>query len=111
MVEPVHVFDTVHAEPHDCREAPTYRVNFWKQPSPQHAWNLDAHVLRDVEDVAEVLTWVDANADGRRVEVFVETDEEPIGPFDTPRTTGLVRLLGSDPNDGDRVEIGRFERS
>lgn len=108
MVEGVRVFDTVHAEPQSYSEAPRYRVHFWQRPSPEHAWNLDAHVLADVQDVTDVLAWVDEHARGRSAEVFVETADEPEGAFDTPRTTGLVRLLGSDPNASEPVEIGRF---
>lgn len=108
MVEGVRVFDTVHAEPQSYSGAPSYRVHFWQRPSPQHAWNLDAHVLADVQDVTEALAWVEANARGRRLELFVETEEEPAGAIEAPRTTGLVRLLGSDPNESERVEIGRF---
>lgn len=102
--------ETVHAEPRDAVDSPAYRVNFWQRTSPEHAWNLDAYALTEVEDIAEVLRWVDEHALGRRFEVFAEMDEEPVRSFQSPRTTGLVRLLGSNPNAGETVEIGSFVR-
>ena len=53
----------------------------------------------------EALQWVDENVDGRLFELFAEIDFEPVGPFGTPRKTGLVRLLGSNPNAGETDEI------
>lgn len=91
-------------------ESPTFRVNFWERESREQAWGLDAYVLTDVEDVAEVLQWVHQHAGGRRFVVFAEIDQEPVGQFESPRTTTLVRLLGSDPNAGEPIEIGRFEK-
>ena len=89
---------TVHAEPRENIESPVYRVNFWQKPAAGRGWSLDAYALTDAEDITEVLRWVNENAHGRRVEVFAETDDEPEGSFQTPRKTGLVRLLGSNPN-------------
>lgn len=106
----MHAIGTVHAEPRASVESPTYRVNFWERESPEQAWGLDAYVLTNVEDVDEVLRWVREHAGGRRFEVFAEIDQEPVGQFESPRTTTLVRLLGSDPNAGEPIEIGRFEK-
>ncbi|GAA1121623.1 hypothetical protein [Citricoccus alkalitolerans] len=89
---------TVHAEPRESVDSPLYRVNFWQKPARGRAWSLDAYALTDAKDVAEVLRWVDEHAHGRRVEVFAEMNDEPEGSFQTPRKTGLVRLLGSNPN-------------
>jgi len=69
--------ETVHAEPRDSVDSPAYRVNFWQRSSPEQAWNLNAYALTEVEDITEVLRWVDEHAAGRRFEVFVEMDEEP----------------------------------
>ena len=69
---------------------------------------MDAYALAEAEDITEVLRWVNEQADGRRFEVFAEMNEQPLGSFQTPRTTGLIRLLGSNPNAGEPVEIGRF---
>lgn len=99
---------TDHAEPRYSEDFPCYRVNFWVQPHPGLAWNLDAYVLLGVMDVTEALRWVDEHADGRLFELFAETDLEPEGSFGTPRKTGLVRLLGSNPNAGETVEISLF---
>ena len=99
---------TVQAEPRDFLDSPSYRVNFWQRSSPEHAWNLDAYALTEVEDIPEVLRWVDEHADGRRFEVFVEMDEEPARSFQSPRRTGLIRLLGSNPKTGETVEKVRF---
>lgn len=100
--------ETVHAEPRESVDSPDYRVNFW-QPSGE-AWALDAYALTEVEDITEVLRSVDEHALGRRFEVFAEMDEEPERAFQSPRTTRLIRLLGSNPNAGESVEIGRFAK-
>lgn len=92
----MHVTETVSAEPRCSVELPGYRVNFWQKTS-FGSWNLDAYVLSGVEDVGEVLRWVDEYASGRRFEVFAELDAETLGAFETPRITGLVRLLGTNP--------------
>lgn len=102
-------FNTAHAEPDTVREAPVYRVHFWQRPSAEYAWNLDAYILIDAEDVTEVLRWIDLNSRGRRCELFVEVDDEPSGEVDEPRTSDLVRLLGRDPNEGEATIIGSFE--
>ena len=102
--------ETVHAEPRISVESPTYRVNFWQRQSPRMGWNLDAYVLTDVGDVEEVLRWVEEQSRGRRFELFAETDDEPMTSFESPRTTGLIRLLGSNPNVGVPAEIGRFDQ-
>ena len=104
----MRAYETVHAEPRNSIEAPNYRVNFWS-PS-KNVWSLDAWVLVDVEDVGEVLQWVKENAKGRRSEVFVEMEEEAIQPFQTPRTSGLIRLYGTNPNAGETLEFGRFRK-
>ncbi|WP_174844875.1 hypothetical protein [Cryobacterium sp. TMS1-13-1] len=98
--------ETVHAEPRDSVESPDYRVNFWQQSG--EAWALDAYALTEVEDITEVLRWVDEHASGRRFEVFAEMDDEPERSYQSPRKTGLIRLLGTNPNVGVTVEIGRF---
>lgn len=108
MVLSMRASETVHAEPRDVLDSPSYRVNFWQQASPPRGWALDAYVLSDVEDLAEVQQWIEENAHGRRFELFVEVDNEPPGPFTSPRKSRLVRLLGSNPNAGVSVPIGSF---
>ncbi len=105
----MHAFDTVHAEPRTSIDAPRYRVNFWQRMSEEGAWRLDAHVLEGADDISEALRWIDEQASGRRIELFVEVDEEAVGSFTDPRKCGLVRLLGENPNAGVTAEIGRFE--
>lgn len=100
--------ETVHADSRDLIDSPNYRVNFWQQASPEYGWNLEAYVLTEAEDFTEVLQWVNDQAVGRRFEVFVEIDREHVRPFGTPRTTGLIRVLGTDPNLGEPTEIGSF---
>ncbi|MCI2265606.1 hypothetical protein [Sediminivirga luteola] len=73
-------------------------MNFWEHDA-YGSWALDAFVLTGAADVNEVLEWVEANRAGRRVEVFVEADDEPVKPFGEPRTSELLRLLGSNPNE------------
>lgn len=108
----MRVIETVHAEPRELLGSPIYRVHFWQQPAPGYSWPLEAYVLTEAEGVTEVLNWVEEHARGRQVEVFAEMDEEPVGSFTTPRRTGLLRLLGSNPNaeGGVTVEIGRFAK-
>ena len=67
---------------------------------------MDAYAITDAVDITEVLRWVDENSDGRRFELFAEMDEQPEESFASPRTSGLVRLLGSNPNAGEPIEIG-----
>lgn len=105
----MRVIETVHAEPRESVDSPCYRVNFW-QTAIGGGWALDAYALTEVEDITEVLRWVDEHANGRRFEVFAELDDEPEGSFQTPRKTGLVQLLGSNPNAGEPHEFARFEK-
>ncbi|MBG6054755.1 hypothetical protein IWX81_001145 [Salinibacterium sp. CAN_S4] len=102
--------ETVHAAPRDSIDLPAYRVNFWQRLSPEQAWNLNAYVLTEAENITELLRWVDEHAAGRRFEVFVEMNEEPERWFQSPRTTGLIRLLGRNPNAGETVEIVPLEK-
>lgn len=103
------VFETSHSESHYNIDSPNFRVDFWQKPSPSgynKAWSLDAYMLTGAEDVTEVLQWANDNANGRRFEVFVEIDDtEPVGKFETPRKTSLVRLLGTSPNAGESLKI------
>ena len=70
---------TVHAEPQQVTDSPVYRVNFWSQPPRGFGWPLDAYALVDARDVHEVIEWAEERAEGRKVEIFVEVDEEPDG--------------------------------
>ncbi|MGV2952212.1 hypothetical protein ACNPM8_08570 [Glutamicibacter sp. AGC46] len=94
----MRAIETVHAEPLDLDDSPSYRVNFWEQPHPASGWNLDAFALVEVQDVSEALRWAEKQANGRIFELFAEVDSEPENPFDTPRKTALIRLFGSNPN-------------
>lgn len=107
-VESMQASETVHAENHDFVDSPFYRVNFWEQASPPRGWMLDAFVLSDVEDLTQVHQWIEENARGRRFELFVEMQHEPVQPFASPRKSGLIRLLGSNPNAGEPVYISAF---
>jgi hypothetical protein len=81
-------------------------VNFWQQSPLRTSWNLDAFVLTDLKNVSDALRWVDEHAHGRRFEMFVEIGQTATTPFETPRTSKLVRLLGSNPNAGEPEGIG-----
>ena len=98
MLVRMRAIETVHSESSDSIDSTVYRVNFWQRPSPQHAWNLNAYLLSEALEITEVLPWVDEHARGRPFEVFAEMNDEPVGPFESPRTAGLVLLLGSNPN-------------
>lgn len=106
----MRAIETVHAEPQKFTKFPVYRVHFWQQPPPGGGWPLDAYVLVGAQSITEVISWVEEHACGRQFEVFAEIDEEPEGSFKTPRKTGLVRLLGKNPNEeeGATFEIGKF---
>ncbi len=97
--------ETVDSESQEAVDSPAYRVNFWERASPGRGWNLNAFALTDVENVTEVLSWVDGYARGRWVEIFVEMDEEPDAVFHTRRATGLIRLAGSNPNAKEALEV------
>lgn len=105
----VRAHETVHAEPRQVRDHPTYRVNFWERPWPDTVWQLDAFALTEANDVAEAMQWAEDHARGRRFELFVEADDEAVHDFQTPRQSNLIRLAGTDPNDGVTVEV-RFEK-
>lgn len=100
----MRAFETVHSEPRNSVDSTRYRVDFWEEGV---GWALDAYVLVDVEDLSEALRWVNEHSNGRRFELFAEMDHEPVLPFGTPRTAGLVRLMGRSPNEGESVVIGR----
>ena len=106
----MRTLETVNAEPRDSLESPSYCVNFWQRSSPERAWNLDAYARTKVEDITEVLSWVDEHADGRRFEAAVEMDEEPARSFQSPRRTGLIRLLGSNPNASKPLKLSDSQR-
>ena len=100
----MQVTSTPHSEAHFCLDRPVYRVNFWSRVSADVGWNLEAFSISDAVDVHEVCAWAARNAHGRRLEVFVESEDEPTGLVDgttapgTPRRASLVRLVGSNPN-------------
>lgn len=98
---------TTFADPRSMVAAPAYRVNFWA-PLSGGAWSLDAFVLFEVADVTEVMAWVEQHRDARKVEVFVEVEGGPETPKAEPRRSGLIRILGDDPNKGVSVPMGTF---
>ena len=100
------VTQTVHAEPETISTRPAYRVNFWTASGS--AWALDAYVLSDVNDVHEVKNWIRGKAHDGPYELFAETEPFFETEFLTPRTSNLVRLAGTNPNEGDSVEIVVF---
>lgn len=103
----MRAIETVHAENRDQIDSPVYRVNFWQQGQ---GWLLDAHVLFDAQDVGQALDWANQNSRGRQFELFVEMDCQPESKFSAPREAGLVRLFGTNPNEGEAVTIGYFVR-
>ncbi|MFC6357060.1 hypothetical protein [Luethyella okanaganae] len=94
----MQVIETVHAEPREVLERPSYRVNFWEKSG--QAWALDAYALFDVQDITEVLQWIEGRSSGRQFELFVEMNDEVPGAFQDPRTSGLIHLMGTNPNAG-----------
>ncbi len=104
----MRISETVHAENRYTVDSPFYRVNFWEQASPPPGWMLDAYILSEVDDLTEVYQWIEEHVRGRRFELFVEMQEEPLGPFTSPRKSDLIRLLGKNPNAGESVHIATF---
>ncbi|WPO87595.1 hypothetical protein SCB71_04945 [Herbiconiux sp. KACC 21604] len=100
---------TVHAEPASQNNAPNYRVNFWQQARSSD-WSLEAFVLTDVRDVREALEWVEAHRGGRRFELFVKVEVDAVESIETPRTGGLIRLVGENPNAGEPLAARHFTR-
>lgn len=101
----MHIEPTPHAANTSRINSPNYRINFWT-PSGE-VWALRAFVITGATDVTEVLQWVEENKDGQHVEVFAEMDTMPVQPG-VPRQSGLIRLLGSNPNAGVSSRIGTF---
>lgn len=98
---------TTFADPRWLDSSPVYRVNFWALTSGG-AWGLEAFVLFDVTDVTEVVAWVEHHRHARKVEVFVEVEGGPKNSEEEPRTFGLIRILGDNPNGGVVVPMGTF---
>lgn len=99
---------TPHSEASVLFDACAYRVNFWESTAGSDAWALDAFVLTEARDVRDAIEWIERHAHGRRFELFVELDAEPVGAPELPRKTPLVRIIGEDPNDGRSRTIGQF---
>ncbi|GAA1169024.1 hypothetical protein GCM10009673_27640 [Nesterenkonia sandarakina] len=93
----------MHSEPLWDERSPTYRIDIWHRPTnADGSWALEAYVLEEAKDIREVLAWVDEHAsEGQVVEVFVETENESVGSFQTPRKAALVRILGTSPNENE----------
>ena len=88
-------------DPRDTRwevDRPVYRVYFWHQridPGAVQAymmWHCDEHRVSDAADVEEVLHWARDTARPEQTFVLYVEQADAGGP-------GLVRLLGTDPND------------
>ena len=103
----MRITPTVHAEPEDYKEYPTYRVNFWQRSQGQ-GYNLEAFVISGALDITQVQEWILNHSEGRPYELFVEVDGTAPDNYRTPRTSTLIRLKGRDPNLGEMTEIGRF---
>lgn len=79
------------AQPIDPRDTswridtPPYRVYFFDEHHAADEWRLDG-----VTDVYQAISWADEHAAGRTYVLYVEVAENG---------RGLVRLVGTDPND------------
>jgi hypothetical protein len=72
---------------------PTYRVYFFTDPGPGlHGWTSDEFELKQAEDVQAVIDWSEKEADGRTYIIYV------LVPAPHPTSSGLLTLLGHDPN-------------
>ena len=104
----MRVHETVQSEANWSSESPCYRVNFWQKSG--ESWALDAYILTEVKDVVEALRWAEENRHGRSVEVFVETEDEPISEFTYERKAALVRVFGENPNEGVTSSIRKMRQ-
>ena len=98
---------TTWADPLFLEDAPVYPVNFWGR-SPGDGLAMEAFVLVGASDVAEVMSWVKHQRHGRKVELFVEVNADPAVSMDVQRRSGLVRILGEEPDKGVTVPLGTF---
>ncbi|TDP99833.1 hypothetical protein AXZ95_3763 [Leifsonia sp. 115AMFTsu3.1] len=80
-------------------------MNFWERPGPDTGWQLEAFALTEADDVDAAMAWANEHSRGRRFELFVEIEDEAVHDFQTPRRSDLIRLAGTDPNDGVSVEV------
>lgn len=70
---------------------PKYRVYFWHNPIAHPImWTSYVYDVSDAHNVHQVLAWAEANARGRRYQVFALVD-------DRARGVGLLALAGSNP--------------
>ena len=95
----MEIHATGHAEPAYGIEVPIYRVQFWEQPAPGYAHNLDAFVLVGASSVEEALKWASDNARGRVWELLLEIEPEPVGAGLQIRRSALARLAGTNPTE------------
>lgn len=61
---------------------------------------LTAFILEEPEDVVEVLDWARETAADRDFEVFLELDAIRQATARDARDAALIRIFGSDPNEG-----------
>lgn len=73
-------------------EVPRFRVEFWERPAPGFGWNLDAWEIDGCDSVHDVLTWVNANANGRLYTLYA------VLTLDQADYLTYVLLDGVDPN-------------
>lgn len=81
-------------DPRDAQwevESPAYRVYFWKRASEHNSsgWTSEEWELQ-VDDVSEVLAWVEEKSQRRPFVVYASIPTAP--------GVGLIRLSGSNPS-------------
>jgi len=75
------------------RDFPTYRVYFFTDPgSGRHSWTSDEFELQQAPDVRAVIEWAEKEAEGRTYIIYALVSEPH------PTSSGLLTLLGHDPN-------------
>ena len=72
---------------------PAYRVNFFTDPAPGvQGWTSHEFEIREAPDVRSLIEWAHNEAAGRTYIVYA------LVPAPHPPSSGLLTLLGHDPN-------------
>jgi hypothetical protein len=75
------------------QDFPTYRVHFFADPGfGLHGWTSDEFELQQARDVKAVIEWAEKEAGGRTYIIYA------LVAAPHPTSSGLLRLLGHDPN-------------
>lgn len=82
----------------NCQELPgrTFRVRFWRRPTPESAENLTDFRLSEIDDVSQALDWMNSHAAGRRSELFLEVEQSWESRTGVNDVVVLIKLTSED---------------